>query len=62
MNEKVTAYITKYALKGTIYKMIGEVFDERYFRHSTRKFLPKPHWHLTLDEAIQHAEEMKRKK
>ena len=65
------AYITKYALtQGIQVVEVVDCFDisERMVSQVNPKpgfggmNYHKPHWHLTLEEARAHAEEMKRKK
>jgi len=65
--EKVTAYITKYALTTGIQKVVGEIVEPgkrmlEYGQNYGRTYAHGNDWHLTLEEANAQANRMKEKK
>jgi hypothetical protein len=62
IDEKITAYVTKYALTKGIYKKKGEVthgISSSMFCYDNYSAVRSNDWHRTLDEAKARAEEMR---
>ncbi|WP_313677091.1 hypothetical protein [Pantoea vagans] len=62
-----TAYITKYALTFGIYSTKGEVHDDTFVQKAREigefdQYFHGNEWHLSKEEALAHAEEMRIRK
>jgi hypothetical protein len=66
MTEKnrITVWVTKYALSQGIIKMeVENISDDMVVEVGAfRTYYHKPHWHETEEEAVAHAEKMRKKK
>ena len=64
MEEKITAWITRYALTDGIEKVKGEINQARpsEFCYGERNFATESHWHLTEQAAVYRVVEMRDKK
>lgn len=59
----ITAYITKYALTEGILELRGEVSNSGcFYADGYWSSIPRRDWHLTREDAIKRAEEMRLKK